>query len=330
MSYEGLTGKELYSERNFPTTYDVLKYKEISKKVRVQIFQQMNDLLEELESINGYLDRESVYHNAMRTLKQRRGALTYKELLPHTVLTELAYENEITKMYHYLPNTELEFYTLLIYSESTNYLLILDLIELLSYWVNHSYTDESSKIVDQTINELFRINGIGYEVINNSIIHKGNELVHTNVVRPVLYLLSEPIYAGANNEMLKAFEEFKENNFKGSIHNASNAFESTMKIIIEKNNWQLVNPNPRQPVPNLQKATAAVLIHTISKNVDLEGFESLAIKGLKDTLQALATLRNNHTGHGQGSEIKETYMRHCEFALHTAAANILYLIKAYG
>jgi hypothetical protein len=330
MRYEGLTGKELYSERNFPTAYDVLEYKEISKKVRVQIFQQMNILLEELESKDGYLDRDMVFHNAMRTLKQRRGVLTYKELLPITIFRELAYGNEFSQTYHYLPDTELEFYTLLIYAESTDYLLILDLIELLSYWVNHSYMDESSKIVDQTINELFRINGIGYEVINNSIIHKGNEVVHTNVVRPVLYLLSEPIYAGANNEMLKAFEEFKENNFKGSIHNASNAFESTMKIIIEKNNWQLVNPNPRQSVPTLSKATASVLIHTISKNVDLEGFESLAIKGLKDTLQALATLRNNHTGHGQGSEIKETYMRHCEFALHTAAANILFLIRTYG
>ncbi|MEK4649652.1 hypothetical protein MKY22_17225 [Exiguobacterium sp. FSL W8-0210] len=330
MSYKGLTGKELYSERNFPTAHDVLKYDEISEKVRVQIFHQMNTLLNDLESKAGYPDRDTVFYNAMRNIKQRRGVLSYHNLLPKTTLERITIDNEFSYLYSYLSDDELEFYTLLIYADATDYLLILDLIELISYWVNELYVDQSSKIVDQMINELIRTNGIGYELINNNIIHKGNEVVHKGVVRPALYLLSEPIYDGANSEMLQAFDKFKENDFKGSIHNASNAFESTMKIIIEKNNWQLVNPNPRQSVPTLEKATASVLIHTISKNSDLEGFESLAFKSLKDTLQVLSNLRNSHTGHGQGSKIKETHIRHCEFALHTAAANILFLIRTYG
>ena len=103
-----------------------------------------------------------------------------------------------------------------------------------------------------------------------------------------------------------------------------------MKIIIEMNNWDIVSPIASKKAPSLNKATPAALISTIAKHSEIEGFHNLALKGLKDSLQSLATLRNSHAGHGQGSEIKDTYIRHCEFALHTAATNILFLIMTFG
>lgn len=304
MSYEGLFGKELYSERTFPTNYDVLKYDKIPKKLRVQIFQQMLTIHMDgdLQLKENEYTKEDIFYNIMLVLKQRRGVLSYKDLLPDKARNELEYRNHVRITAPYLAGEELEFYTLLIFADSSDYLLILDLIELLSYWMNDILLDWSSETVDSMINELFRINGVGYELINNMIIHKGNEIIHKNIVRPTLYFLSDPTYSGANSEMLQAFKDFKQNNFKGAIHNANNAFESTMKIIIEKNNWQLVTPNPLQSVPTLPKATASVLIHTIDKNAALESFELSTLKGLKDTLQALATLRNSHAGHGQGQK----------------------------
>jgi len=105
-----------------------------------------------------------------------------------------------------------------------------------------------------------------------------------------------------------------------------------MKIIIQINNWDIASTNPQRKAPELNKATAAILISTIAKHSEseMEAFHNLALKGLKDSLQSLATLRNSHAGHGQGSEIKNTYIRHCEFALHTAATNILFLIMTFG
>lgn len=333
MSNFGSTGRELYSERTFPTTFDIVNYEEISERTRIQIFQQFDILIQELPSKKiPFTFRNEVFQNAMRDILVRRGVLDFTELLPPGINSNIDFlngESKLKKINRGLSRSELDYFMLLIFSDKDNYLLILDLIELLSYWVDEFYIKDSSEKIDQAINDVFRKNAIGYELIENQIIHKGNELVHKEVVRPSLNFLSNPSYSGANEEMLQAFFEFRNNNFKGAIHNASKAFESTLKIIIEKNNWQLINPNPRQPVPSLNKATAHVLIATIANHSQVESFHSNALRNLKDTLQTLASLRNSHTGHGQGSVVTETYIRHCEFALHTAAANILYLIKTY-
>lgn len=102
-----------------------------------------------------------------------------------------------------------------------------------------------------------------------------------------------------------------------------------MKIIIGKKGWELKVSNQQRRM-KLENATAAILIDTIIEHSNVEAFNLKALKGLKELLQSLMTLRNNNTGHGQGIEIKEMYIRHCEFALHTTATNILYLIRTYG
>ena len=346
MNNYGLTGPELYSERTFPTEFDVLKYDSISRKSRNQIYQRAIEMLrtlsterkrlvmgEEGPTYPSYIstpgDRESTFYDAMRNLKQRRGVLGYEELLSEPALNSLEESETKYRIRNVASSTdEADFFILLTYADQHNYLLCLDLIELFSRWTNTHYEEDSSKQIDDMINDVFRSNGIGYELIGNQIIHKANDVFHSEVVRPSLYFLSDTIYQGANEEMLRAFSEFRNNNYLGAIQNASNAFESTMKIVIEKNRWEVVSRSG--PAPRLSNASANVLIHTISENSGLERFHTTALRGLKESLQALSTLRNDHTGHGRGSEIRDTYIEHCEFALHTAAANILYLIKAYG
>lgn len=332
MSNYGLTGPELYSERTFPTSFDVLRYDSISRKARNQIYQRAIEILRTLP-VTSYTQRENreeIFYYAMKNLKQRRGIVGYEELLSVPALKSLEESETKSRMRSVASSTdEAEFFILLTYSDQHNYLLCLDLIELLSRWFNKYYGEKDfSEQMDDMINDVFRSNGIGYEMIANQIIHKANDVVHSEIVRPSLYFLSDTIYQGANEEMLRAFSEFRNDNYLGAIQNASNAFESTMKIIIEKNGWEVVSRNGQ--APRLNNASANVLIHTISENSGIERFHRAALNGLKESLQALSTLRNDHTGHGRGSVIRETYIQHCEFALHTAATNILYLIKAYG
>lgn len=348
MNNDGLTGSELYSERTFPTNFDVLRYNSISRRARNQIYQRAIEMMrswaiqtrgrrEEGESFelsfSSYIvtpsKRQLTFSNAMTNLKQRRGVLSYKDLLSEPALNSLG-ESDVYYAMHREANFEDEsdFFILLTHADQHNYLLCLDLIELLSKWINAYYEADFSREIDDMINDVFRSNGIGYELIENQIIHKANDVVHREVVRPSLHFLSDPTYQGANEEMLRAFSDFRNSNYHGAIQNASNAFESTMKIIIETNGWEVISRNG--PAPRLNNASANILIHTISENSGIERFHRAALRGLKELLQALSTLRNDHTGHGQGSERRETYIQHCEFALHSAAANILYLIKVYG
>lgn len=327
----GLSGVELYSERMFPTKNDVLEYEIIYRKARVQVYQ------ETIKIFNRYLDqwnegiRSAIFERCIKNLKRRHGVLDTDELLSEYALEEMMYNNKLKNSNDIRSQPEFEFYTLLIYADD-DHLLFLDLIELLSYYSEMRLDESVSNILDKLINEVFHNNGIGYEIIENKIIHKGNDIVHKEIIRPSLQFLSDLRFKNANDEMLKAFYEFKRNEYRNAIQNASNAFESTMKIIIEINNWHLSNGEPGNKDLDLKKAPASLLISTIKKNsvVEGEGFNNLALKGLNDLLQSLSTLRNNHTGHGKGSERIKTYKQHCEFALHTAAANILYLIKSYG
>lgn len=329
MINNGLSGIELFSGRMSPTTYDVFEYENISRKARVQVFQQTVKIFERNESLCESSLRRSIFKRCLTNLRDRRGVLDTDELLSEYALENLFYNNKSPSLNKNIHFDEKEFYSLIVYADD-DHLLFLDLIELLSYYTELKTEESISKSLDKVINSVFHHNGLGYEIIRNQIIHKRNDVVHKEIVRPSLQFLSDSRFKNANDEMLKAFSDFKNNDYKGAIHNANNAFESTMKIIIEMNNWDIVSTNPRKKATAINKATASTLIFTIAEHSEMEAFHNLALQGLKDSLQSLATLRNNHAGHGQGSEIKNTHIRHCEFALHTAATNILFLITTFG
>jgi len=341
MTY-GLNGHELFSERTFPTQHDVLTYDNISRKARVQCFQYIYYMFENeevdlnLDMVEGSFNEEEFYEIIMNHLKRRRGLLSYSELFSSNMLMNRGEIEQIRYQYN-LGNHSFEFFSLFIYSNDNEYLLILDLIELLAKMVEVTCTTDSFKIFEDQINMIFRSNAIGYELINGTVIHKGNEVVHSEVVRPALYAISQQEYAGANQELLQAFSDFKESQFKNAIVNANKSFESTLKIIIEKQGWECVKFLPYaqrkagQPLRTveLQRAVASDLIETLNQNIEIESFHKSALTGLANSLQSLASLRNT-VGHGQGAVVSEVDIRRCEFAIHTAAANILFLIRTYG
>lgn len=343
MSNEGYLGRELYSERMFPTVYDVLEYQNFNRKTRIQLFQQATMILSQLSLRSKYSDRESFFYGLMNNLKLRKGVTDFTDLLSKTAKKEMSLRSSKDYFTFRRSANENEFFKLLTYADEKDYLLVLDLIDMLAHGVLEQYRKGASDKFDEVINEVFRLNGVGYELIQGHLIHKGNEVTHTQITRPALFLLSDPLYSTANEELLNAFSKFREDLFKDAIHQANSAFESTMKIIIHKNNWSIINRNPKKKPPSVQAASANLLIDTILEHAqlnllidttlehgDVEKFHKTALEGMRNSLQALASLRNAHGGHGQGNEIIETYRRHCEFALHMTASNIIYLIKTYG
>ena len=64
---------------------------------------------------------------------------------------------------------------------------------------------------DEAIDELnhrFREHGVGYRYESSQIIRVDSEFIHSEVVKPVLSMLSDPMYEGANAEFLKAHEHY--------------------------------------------------------------------------------------------------------------------------
>ena len=175
---------------------------------------------------------------------------------------------------------------------------------------------------DDAINELnerFRRAAAGYRFEDGKILRIDAELIHAEVVRPALLYLQQPGFEGPREEYLKAHTHYRHGETKDAITNANNAFESTLKAICSQRNWEY----PR-------KAGASDLLRVVRQKGLLPDYLDSSFDQLAATLKSgLPKLRNEQGGHGQGSTPRETPDYVAAYALHLAAAKILFLFEAH-
>ena len=175
---------------------------------------------------------------------------------------------------------------------------------------------------DEAINELnyrFREHGVGYQYKSGKIIKVDSEFTHSEMVKPAMSFLLDPIYKGANEEFLKAHEHYRKGRYKECLNECLKAFESCLKMICQKREWHYDD----------KKAGAKDLIQIVFDKGLIPSFMQSHFSGLKTTLESgLPTVRNRQSGHGQGSAqiIVPEYI--AGYALHLTAPNILLLAKA--
>jgi len=179
----------------------------------------------------------------------------------------------------------------------------------------------ASEIADEAIKELndrFKEHGVGYQFVNNEIIRIDSELLHIETVKPALRLLNETNYQGAQEEFLSAYEHYRHGKNKEAINDCLKSFESTMKAIIEKHNWN-IKSNP----------TAQNLIQVCFENNLIPIFWQTQIASLKAMLESsIPTGRNRLSGHGQGSEPTTVPNYLVAYMLHMTASTLVFLTTA--
>ncbi len=168
------------------------------------------------------------------------------------------------------------------------------------------------------VNERFRENGVGYEFTSGEIIRIDSQIVHAEVVKPTLSLLSDKRFKGANDEFLKAHEHYRHGRQKECLAECLKAFESTLKSICSIKGWTHA-PND----------TAKGLIDVCLTNGLFATFMQTHIGNLRSILESgVPTVRNKLGGHGQGTAITNVSESTARFALHTTASNILFFIES--
>jgi hypothetical protein len=130
---------------------------------------------------------------------------------------------------------------------SSVYDQVLDVVEISFRLINYLRSETSYENdmhfgcgYDEAVKELnyrFRENGIGYQFESGEIIRVDSQLIHAEVTKPALVLLSDVAYSGANEEFLKAHEHYRHGNYKECLNECLKAFESTMKSICDKRGW---------------------------------------------------------------------------------------------
>ncbi|HYG74767.1 MAG TPA: hypothetical protein VEK08_07170 [Planctomycetota bacterium] len=206
---------------------------------------------------------------------------------------------------------------------------LLDIIDVAFYYLTHeigsALFDEPNtgaivapeKAVED-LNYRFKQHLLGYAFENGELLRIDSKLIHAEVIKPALALLKEPGFEGPLDEFLQAFQHHRHAENKEAINSALKAFESTMKCICAQRGWPLDG-----------KETASRLVDILFQNKLVPDYLQTGIGGVRSTLDgALNTLRNRTSGHGQGSTPADVPEHFVSYALHLAAANIVFLIRS--
>ena len=200
-------------------------------------------------------------------------------------------------------------------------------------WYVRKYPNlfKSSMPPDEAIAELnhrFKEHGVGYQYESGQIIRVDSEFVHSEVVKPALSMLSDPMYEGANAEFLSAHDHYRAKRYDDCMNDCLKAFESCIIAICEARGWDYDNRDTIKPlidiifdnelIPNFMDSHFTGL----RKAVDVR-------KGLRTALESgVPTLRNNLSGHGDGTEEVPVPEYIAAYTLHLTASNLLFLAKA--
>lgn len=294
---------DLFSKRQkrsrgeFP---DVYQYESIPNKLRVQLVQILQDAFGQPRYDLGPNNSARAYNFIHKSLCHEYGVFTLGK--PH--------DSDFESVANFLLQTK-------------KVEEVIDVIEL-SFQILNTARDRQfhqSGSVNKAIVELnfrFREHGVGYQYESGQIIRVDSQLVHSEVIKPALSVLSSSMYKGANTEFLTAHAHFRARRYKECLNDCLKAFESCLKTICKKRGWQFSN-----------KDTARRLIDVVFQHGLIPAFMQSHFTGLRSTLEAgVPTIRNQKSGHGQGTGIVSVPESIAAYALHLTASNILLLARA--
>lgn len=169
------------------------------------------------------------------------------------------------------------------------------------------------------LNDRFRLAGVGYTFENGRILRVDSEFIHSEVVVPALRYLNVRGFEGPRDEFLNAHAHYRAGEVKDAIVDANNAFESALKAICDLNGWDYATG-----------ARASDLINVVRQRGLLPDYLDRSFDQLAATLKSgLPRVRGEEGAHGQGAVPRETPGYVAAYALHLAAAKILFLVEAH-
>ena len=170
------------------------------------------------------------------------------------------------------------------------------------------------------LNERFKEHGIGYqfEPSANELIRVDSQALHSEVVKPVLQLLSkEQRFEGANEEYLSAHSHFRHSRYKECLVDTLKSLESVIKAICQKQEWEYGKNDAASKLINI----------CFEKNLIPPYLQSqfLSLRSLIES--GVPTVRNKLSAHGQGTNSVIVTEAVASYALHLAATNIVFLVS---
>ena len=290
---------------------DIFTYDVIPRKLRVQVIHILNEALGgELQYKDRYTKVRDAYTFIVEVLSSEYGLFNLFDDDP----------NSNSHRNHYR-----ELVDFILSEKDAN--KVIDAIELsfrlvdtvtrnIEYFSEPNYNERADEAV-LDLNNRFLENAIGYQYENRHIIRIDSKLLHSDVIKPVLSLLKNKHFAGAEEEFLKAYDHYRHQRNKEAIAECLKTFESLLKGICDKNRWAYSS-----------KDTAKKLLDIIFEKEIIPEYLQSEFTSLRSLLESgIPTVRNRVGGHGQGNEKVDAPSHLVSYAIHLTASSILFLVE---
>lgn len=287
---------------------DIYTYDQIPESLRVQIIHIIRDAIGEDRNFSGKSEEayEFIHEKLCREYGRFSIAIGYQETYKEKVLSFLLQTKSNEEV---LDGIELTF----------KYLdgIIKEKYDTYTYYTNVKITPDEA-IAE--LNERFKESGIGYSFEGNEIIRVDSTYVHAEITKPVINLLQNNSFAGANEEYLKAHEHYRHGRNKECLTECLKAFESTMKVICTEKGWVYNHADTAKKL--IQICFQYGLVPTFTQN-QFTSLQSLLESGIP-------TIRNRLGGHGQGQTPQAVDDAMTRYGLNLTGTNIIFLIEQSG
>jgi hypothetical protein len=172
----------------------------------------------------------------------------------------------------------------------------------------------------QEINQRFEQHAVGYQFENGHIIRVDSKITHAEIVKPALAILTEPLFAKANEEFMLAHKHYRAGAYKDCVTAANRAYESMLKAICDAEQWAYGRGD-----------RASELVTAVSSNgLFTHDFDKSFSSYVAMMKTGLPTVRNDAGGHGEGIAAAAVTVQIARFALNLTASNVLFLGECYS
>lgn len=166
------------------------------------------------------------------------------------------------------------------------------------------------------VNARMMEDSFGFQFEGGQIIELSSQFSYQEVIEPALGLIAGEGFEAVNSEFRDALDEFKQANYDDCIADCGNAFESTLKVLARRNQWQDVT----------ETDPAAKLLEAAYRHNLIPAYMQSQFAGLRSILLGTPTVRNKEGGHGAGSVPRVVDKHLAAYQLHQTAAAILFLV----
>jgi len=190
--------------------------------------------------------------------------------------------------------------------------------------------EEEFKDFIEKINEIFRVDKIGYQIVPVSlpklpyiIVPFSSEYLYIETIRYPMSLMHDANFRGPLDEFERALDDYRYEKYEDTIHKANKAYESTLKTILKLKEIEH-DPNKDNKIPKLvEKIRKESNIITKELQSTFDSFWSVLQNGAP-------TIRNMEgVAHGQGIDVKKMEKSYADFVLRLTGTYIVFLIERY-